>query len=364
MNRSSARSGVILIITAALAAILATLCLTFIARANNAGADSAWIGRYTQARVMLHAGLSYVQECARIGWDTRLGDGDNHEGFGWVDVRGGIRDRARFVTVHGRNPSGAEAAAFPLGPRSQFDREGEDGTALAGGDGIWDRLWDPALVEDGDGDGLADRPAWPAVGSVARAPMFRMRRPPFAIEPVVAPNPIANNPADPAFGLPLLLHPDPLPAFGRGVAGGAPATRWADWSAGERSALPGSEGRAWFRVYRDGPATFVVTCGCGGSEGFRDWPEVLGAQAEDLFQRDQRMFEDIVANEVRLWYRIEWSPAVNGNEPQTIGWNGSQLSVVTGGKPDHVSKWPWARIVNQGGTIQWIQRLRAPPELW
>ncbi|MDA3960532.1 MAG: hypothetical protein PF961_07060 [Planctomycetota bacterium] len=360
---TTARSGVLLIIVAALAAILATLGLTFLSMARNEGDELAWAARYTQARIMLHAGCAYVQETARIGWDRQLGDGSNEEAYGWVDVRGGIRDRAAFASRMGRAPTAAEEGRFPIGPRSNQDLVTESGAS--GADGIYDAMYATTLAVDGNGDGIADRPLWPAIGSVVRCPMQRLERPPFAITQTVAPNAIANDPSDPAFGLPLLIKPDPEPLFGPGVTAASTASaRWLDWSRGDVRPRAGAEGQAWVRIHRDGPATFVITCGAGASEGFRDWDEVRGLGEQALFQSNQDIFDQIVADEIRLWYRIEWSPAIAGNPPVTIDWRTLQLNPQGGGSADNVNQQPWARVVNQGGTIQWIQRLRAAPAVW
>lgn len=348
------RRGALLIVVVGLLVMLASLVMTFIARTRMDAEDLRWTVNRTQARLMLTAATSYIQETSRIGWDATLADSVNIEAFGWVDVRGGVRDRQRFRDVHGREPTPAEEQIFPIGPRSQAD---------ANNDGIYDALWSPVLVESSR-PGVVDRPAWPAIGSVVRCPMFVMERPPFAIAPTVAPNAIANDPADPAFGLPFLRNPDPQPRFGPAVTAASPAAqRWADWSTGDTAPRPGTSARSWFRIYRDGPATFVITCGSGATFAFRDWREVEAAGATGLFPGGEGTFLEILDQEVRLWYRVEWSPAVGATT--TAGSQTSANNVAPRGSGEGLRRVRLeARGTNQGGTIAWIQRLLGPPEVW
>jgi hypothetical protein len=132
-----------------------------------------------------------------------------------------------------------------------------------------------------------------------------------------------------------------------------------------------SADRSWFRVYREGPATFIVTCGAGGTQGFRDWDEVVGAgpQAVARFE-DESLFATLAAQEVRLWYRVEWSPAIATPEVHNIknAWNY--------GPEDHYVSYPMntsdsainprsqAHCRNLGGTIRYVQRLRLAPTWW
>lgn len=284
------RRGSILVVVAGIALLTGTLVLAFIVRNRNDVEESELVHRHIQARIMLAAACSYVQEASRLGW--------GEEAYGWVDVRDG-----------------------QVGPK--------DCTGAA--------LW------------AAGR--WPAPGTHARCPMHAQVRPPDAVQPDAAPNRMVSDPADPLFGLPLLRRPDPLPV----------AATWAEFRAGDPTPRPESANRSWFRVHRDGPATFVVTVGAGASEGFKDWDEVLAEGAAWRFSDDQGLFETIRAQELRLWYRIEWSPAVASGsgapgfteEYDRLGWN-SQLNRPILGCPHP----------NQGGTIQWIQRLRAPPLAW
>jgi len=75
-----------------------------------------------------------------------------------------------------------------------------------------------------------------------------------------------------------------------------------------------------------------------------------------LFGGSEAAFDDALALETRLWYRIEWSPAIHnqssfGAHAQNT-WRDARATDAS----------PYS--VNQGGTIQFIQRLRSPPDSW
>ncbi|MDA3959759.1 MAG: hypothetical protein PF961_03140 [Planctomycetota bacterium] len=365
------RGGFLLIVVLAFMVLSAVLAIAFVTRARSASANVAVSLQQAQARVMLSAACSYICEASRVGWDLSAysnptwsqrypsvndpNDPNNliHErSYGWVDVRDG-----------------------QLGPKTKdYD-----------GDGAFDLRYSNALSIDSSNDGSADRPAWPAVGSVCIAPMERLQRPPYAISQDVAPNAISTDPSDPLFGVPVLRKPDPVPlGFD---ASDTVAQRWDQHRQGDVSIDPASSGLAWFRIFRDGPATFTITVGAGGSRGYRDWDEVCGLNAENEFGGDQGLFDLQVAQEVRLWYRVEWSPAVGGVDVRYL--MKAYDSTAESEKPKHytfptrkrhgpINEYPniapvpasrarvptaapWVTTVNQGGTIAWVQRLHTPP---
>jgi hypothetical protein len=295
------RHGAVLFITAALCALLVVLTLAFLVAMRADAQATGVVLGQSQARLMLMAACNYVLEAGRIGW--------GEECYGWVDVRDGM-----------------------LGPKPNMQR-------------------------------IDDASRFP-IGHVARCPMYAWERPPFAISPR-DPNPIDTalqadgvTPVDLAtFGQPYLAKPDPLPAAG--------ATTYGEWKAGNPSARPESLALGWFRVYRDGPATFVLTCGSGGTYGFKDWAEVDTSSRTRLFFGSQQVFEQLLEAEVRVWYRIEWSPAV-AVVPQsnhltgtdTYAWYGCGASV----EQARTSVQPGRD--NVCGTIQWVQRLRFPTDTW
>jgi len=325
------RRGAILILTIGVCAMLAALALGFIARTRIDALEMSQVMRQAQARVMLSAACAYVLETARIGWDDPTDNGtpgNIQEAFGWVDVRSGL-----------------------IGPRDP------SGNALYSNTKVLKRRLT---------DSAASIPSWPAIGAVCLAPMMVYERPSFAIDRNVTPNPIVNDPNATDFGLPLLKNEEPRAQFSPDLAASATvAQRWTDWKTGNRI-IPGDpssplrlrtsgDQQAWFRLRRDGPATFVVTAGCGGTLGFRDWDEVEVRGATARFANDQAFFDQLLEDEIRMWYRIEWSPAIRSTGAGYDAVNGISSSI---------GMQRWATMINQAGTISFIQRLRSPPVEW
>ena len=329
----SPRRGTIIILVAGMSALLAAMALAFLARMRGDAEEMGVCAREAQARIMLVAGCHYVQEASRLGYQPRAASlaartVAHREGFGWIDVRDGA-----------------------TGPRDQARAN----------------LFSTALVEDSDGDRAPDRPAWPAIGGVVRAPMQVRERPPFAIGLANGCNPMSSDEASPDFGMPYLTRPDPLPTIEN--TGAAAEAAW--WT-GDPRPRSTSTGLAWFRCYRDGDATFVITCGAGGSLGFRDWGEVVGANAEPEFLSDRATFERIVDDEVRLWYRVEWSAAsqdatYHGLE-NDLGRDVYENYIHYSVNSSHTTPFSCSRSrsypCNPVGTIRWVQRLLGPPTKW
>ncbi|HEX3134443.1 MAG TPA: hypothetical protein VHX44_12770 [Planctomycetota bacterium] len=322
----SQRHGTVLIIVAGLSALLASLALAFLARQRSSQQETIIYEQDIQARIMMVAACDYISECARIGYDTAIG-AEHFEVFGWIDVRdGSVGPNIRGVCA---------SEIVPL-----FD--------------------DTRLVEYW-GRSTADRFAWPAQKSVARCPMQVLERPPFAIRLNATPNVMVTDETSPDFGRPYLKNPDPQPQ----------ADTRTEFMSVDRRVRQSSAHRAWFRVYREGPATFIITCGAGGTLGYRDWNEVEGAGATATAEfGDPSVFDSLRAQETRLWYRVEWSPGIATAEVHNIknAWNI--------GDEDHYVSYPLntsnssinprsqAQCRNQGGTFRYIQRLRMPPTWW
>jgi hypothetical protein len=360
--RSPARAGTILIIVAGISALLATLVLGFLMRMRSDIEESRLVMQHAQAKLMLAAACSYVQECSRLGWDRwgtsqrsalpTTGEPIHDEGFGWIDVR------------HGG-----------IGPNDRFGRP-------VGGIGDWSSPPE---------DRVTGQPRWPAVGGIARCPMQVRQVTPYAITPVMAYNPIGfdlpTSHAD--YGMPLLRHPDPQPvgdatttgngwrsATGGGSSG-VSAANYGAWEVGDRRVRQATAGKSWFRVRREEPAVFVLTCGSGGSEGFRSWDEVVRAGEEQRFG-DRMLFEQLRVSELRLWYRIEWSAAITEAIDRTIlferaAWNkpfaqGHQHYLTTPPNntlvPLQESGMTQNWLKNPVGTIRWVSRLVTEPSLW
>ena len=351
------RRASVLVVIAGVLAMLSTLSVAFLMRMRQDAQESDLVVHLAQCRLMLHAGMQFVQESSRLGYATAADP--SIEAWGWIDVRDGA-----------------------IGPKGN------------GGAQLW----------------TAGK--WPAPGTVKRAPMYMVKRPPFAVVPHMYPNriPTETDPAiDPQykdhFGIPVLAKPDPMPAFDPtlGAYSGSTVQR-ADWVKGDLQPIDASLGLAWFRVYRelgteiDRPAksgepgaTFVITVGSGGTQGFKDWAEVTAAGADAQFGASQSMFNSLLAAELRQWYRVEWSAAVGGGEmrvhkpPLSLNkqWAGRDLTSAVGGKyrtnharsPLNSSRsrekeygggetYSSAEPRNYVGTISYIQRLEKQPASW
>jgi hypothetical protein len=338
------RRGTILIIVAGVTALLIGLSLAFLVRMRNDSEEMDIVMRESQSRIMLMAGCNYVQECSRLGWNMP-GDADrirHKEAYGWIDVRDG--------SVGPSIDNGVDAQV-PV------------------------KVWSAALVEDGDGDGSKDRPAWPAPGSVVRCPMHVMQRPPFATQLTANYNPIVTDVDSPDFGMPYLTKADPQ------TFTGDRAKFWA----GDRAPRQNSVNLSWFRCYREAAqdtvpapaeaARFIVTCGAGATQGFSSWDEVRGAGRTDIFNDDPSLFGEFLKEEVRLWFRIEWTAAIKDvtyhciendlgtNDIDNYTWfamNASTKAAVAGGTSSRTQ----SHSRNMVGTIRWVQRLATAPTFW
>ncbi len=365
MIRSPGRTGSVLLLVSGIVAMLAMLATVFLTRMRTDAQEISTLRQQTQCRIMLHAGMAFIQEQSRLGYARMAPNGDcldPREAWGWIDSRP-VDDP----------PGSGSLAAPPFGQLANGFRY------LIGPRGN-DRvpLWTAG--------------SWPDVGTSIRCPMYLKRRPPWAVEPRIAVNPIPDDPNDPAtFGIPVLKNADPIPLI-------VPGDGRAEWSRGDPTPDQRSTGFSWFRVYREdgreagrpanaGPvgATFIITVGGAGSRGYKDWNEVITDGATTDFQGDSVIFDEIVAGEMRQWYRVEWSPAVSGGDnhlyheavahadrsPQRSTFyahlpvNSSRhRNDQTGPFWDPQNNASTSEARNYIGTIRYIERLEIPPSAW
>lgn len=329
--RATTRQGTILIIVAGMSALLASMALAFLVRMRSDVEESRLLMQETQAQIMLTAACNFIMERSRLGWDPLPSMGSFHspihrEAFGWVDVRNG-----------------------QPGPRDESGKL----IGTPSGDPMSDNIPDPwvdlALPPN-------DRPA-------KREPMFVMIRPPYAVMPTVAPNPVELT--GPNALKPALRNPDPMPVVPSGMI--------QEWAEGDTDPDPGRQAAAWFRVWRAGPATFVVTAGAGDTLGFRDWAEVRREGLTESFGGDtdagRSMFAFLQSQEVRKWYLVEWSPYVASSDYQNIQneWPHKNPGTETYlQRPMNTSQESRSqgRLVNPVGTIRSIRRLMNEPDHW
>jgi hypothetical protein len=212
--------------------------------------------------------------------------------------------------------------------------------------------------------------------------MWVWNRTRYAIKPTVAFNPMERESGKPGFGLPYLRYPDPQPQvvnyWTEGSGGSAvndqnfdrglldPSS--SDYVHGDRRPRVTSTGMAWFRVYRSGPARFIITCGAGGSLGFRAWND-MNRDEKLQFGDDANFWGDLRNQESLMWYEVEWSPAVGGatyqcidNEQRPDHYQWRPFNPVHENYPGGHQSQPHAR--NMVGTFRYIQRLRHEPTTW
>jgi hypothetical protein len=140
------------------------------------------------------------------------------------------------------------------------------------------------------------------------------------------------------------------------------------WTIGDPTPRGNYLGRSWFRIVREATgAVFTVTCGAGGTRGFRSWDE-MGAGHRAEFGDDRTLWESMRSSETLLWYRVEWSPATTAIDMNFLREHEEHTFRVgtptyRGGDPDN--NYSGQQMApNMGGTIQWIQRLRLEPAVW
>lgn len=338
MMMPSPRQGTILIIVAGISALMASLAITFLARMRSDVQESEQLMREAQAHIVLVAACHYIQEASRIGYD-KGGSSIHPEAYGWIDIRDGA--------------VGPKATAIATNIDQPNDRH--------------------LLPSHGTDDDTLFRQQ-----EVRRCELFVKEIPPFAIKPEVAPNPIDPT----ADGVPWLVELDPKPVI---------TSSFADFSSGRvdsaNRSIPKQNtlNRCWFRLLRcgkgDNPrlaiynaATFIVTCGAGQTRGFRSWAEMTDADRQS-FSNSQALFESLQQSEIRLWYLVEWSPAVGGlhmfnlvhhrgalQDAEKDSFTFNQYSHFP---PNHsFYSHSHTKERNFGGTIRMVQRLVTEPLDW
>jgi type II secretory pathway pseudopilin PulG len=374
---AGARQGTILIIVAGMSALLATMALTFVAKMRADAEESALVLQEAQARIMLAAACNYIQEGSRIGWDTYKAAGSANPTDA-NDAFPGDPNSSATVPVHEETFGWIDTRDGSSGPKTQEGRV------------CWTNVpavtWAPS--------GSPQRPLWPAPTSIVRCPMYVWQRPPCATQLTAAYNPILTDPnqtSNPTYLYPFLHNPDPQPQVSNGWVQLAPGTNppaaaptisttlyddgangatQSDFIHGDPTPRTQTMNKSWFRVLREGPATFLITVGAGGTMGFRSYSEASAQGFATLFNSDSGYFQDLSDHEMRMWYRVEWSAAVTDvtyhwNLHHTLGWQ------------DNYTQWPqnashsWAYGPrssgfdrNMGGTFRWIERLRTEPTFW
>ncbi|MFM2089763.1 MAG: hypothetical protein RLZZ127_252 [Planctomycetota bacterium] len=489
--RESARRGAVLLVVVGIAAMVLALVVSFISVMRADAEANRNIVKETQARLMLHAAMMYVQEGSRLGWSDETREAlarasiprapgwreDSPPGpsasaapvalvidrggqtFGWTDIRNGWLGPLgpRDVTSAGiPSPSWwrSHQSALAWPDYRPFPRE--------------DRWTVPMHPSD-------EFPApqfrrWPLPGSAVRVPMAVPVRPPYAVLPIAAGNPLVPmrsdsstatelSPADPGWdadwgggfgindkwlmpnvatvgyrgtrGYIGMLDPQPMErtwsVFRSPATVAIPASLLAQQPELGLQTMPGTDGLAWFRIYRettedhdgdrsvaqytkDGetavawlhdnvaladnlqlpvarPAgftgfrnwnVFIITAGAGPGRGFRYWDlpsndgrralEPVTAKESGLFA-DQAMFEEVRSQDRMLWFRVEWTAlqggGMHGNTYQTAE-RTPQVDNLLRLNYSYAGS-EGARMLSPasfGGSFKWVQRLDREPPKW
>lgn len=322
LDSTPTRAGTLLIIVAGISALLLSLTITFLVQMRSDVEESEAVVREAQARIVLIAALQYLQEASRLGWDNPTTP-EHEEAFGWSDIRDGS-----------------------AGPK------GKTGLPLyAVGNGRFPDIG----------------------GTAARFQLHALEQPPFAITATFAPNPTPLDASIPWNNLVKYHNMDPSPA----------SSTWDDFARGMPQVRVESQGRSWFRIYRDKnnlsatpsrppvePATFTITCGAGATQGFRDFDEANNLGYGDLFNNDRHYFATLRAQERIMWFRTEWTSAVGGSSMgvrikdgywEMPELNQGAYSNVYNGTPVQGAQMQWWANRNSLGSFLWIQRLENQP---
>ncbi|MDA3960314.1 MAG: hypothetical protein PF961_05965 [Planctomycetota bacterium] len=419
MCRNPNRSGVILIVVAGIVSMLMVLAVAFLSRNRSDALDNQVVADDAQARITAVSAFRFIQESSRLGWEDgsqgswTLASGARYqaqEGFGWTDIRdGSVGPRAPHAPSGAPEPSWWQAnwpafpAPAPLWWKATWPHYGVDGSGA---------------LPTTDGAHSSTVLRWPAPGTVYRAELHRLARPPRAVLPVYAPNPVpslAEPSASSLAGTPNQTTRSGVATTARnaflaaargerargswhGMLDPQPAADTLNaFVAGDRSPVAGTDGRTWFRVYRElpqdhngrddaswtdphydavpipGHSVFVVAAGAGGSYGFRFWDdtdpgfsralEPITASESGLFGSDEELFRETQRRSRVLFFRVEWSAL----QASADNWRYyGRMEQHRSDRIEHSSSpnWPGTVVRSFAGNLKWIQRLDEEPVRW
>ncbi len=203
---SATRAGAVLIIVTGLAMVLLGIAMTFMLRMRADSQETRIVVAEAQARLMLHAGLMFIQEESRLGW--------GEETFGWTDVRDGS-----------------------LGPRPARDVS-TGATGVIPQPSWWKGSWGAYVgtptMDDSTWRADSTR-TWPCPGAVGRFPMAVPVQPPYATQLTYAYNPVNAPQGSIPYGQPNYENPWVPAALGNDPillkpgTGGVPMTTASYW---------------------------------------------------------------------------------------------------------------------------------------
>lgn len=426
---SKIRQGTVLIIVAGLATVLMALVGTFLSRVRaDTSANDILVGN-AQNRITLVSALSYIQEASRMGWCTdpsyQLWGSSSEfvagDTYGWTDIRdGSLGPRGPMPPAGSTAPSWWQSnwPAFPAPPPYWWESDWGTFGSLPATDSAW----------------RGSKIRWPGPGSILRADLYAMQRPPLAIQPTIAPNPIAGlqGPSD-TLNMSGTRGQD-RPSSTVETAGwsdfdGAVSNSHGTWVGmldpqpvadnvtdflnGDTTPTIESQGRVWFRIYRElpqdhdnidnpnwtdpyydkvplqGHSSFIITVGYGGTRGYR-WFD--STHASELGQSDlfadiaepetgavsgyfgtgddgRDVFKELRSREVIAWYRVQWSGNSDGGTTEIYD-DGRFTNIMIDQQEDLDVDGGYGDYGNQGhfktwfGSFRFVQRLTREPPRW
>lgn len=348
------RRGTVLIVVAGLSALLLTMFVVLTRQVRSEVNDGVLVVRDAQARVGLSAALAYILEAARFGAG---GDGET---FGWTDVRdGSAGPKGRAVNGVIPNPVGTgstwpQVTSVLRAPLECWECPPSAVMPLMAYNTLkipdtWNEEWENTS-ESGRWTTNIGTVLQPKIitltGSVSASLGYvsdRIGSTGYWVNPTYTAgtyllntnglsalyNQVYNYMYNPGF-----LQGQPDPSWCYALQPQPIKSTWTTFLAGHLQTdgnpkiRPESRRRAWIRIYREGPTdhagsgntenmgndygVFIVTCGAGGTEGYKSYNDpLMSADAKAAFQ-SQPFFDDLRRQERILWYRVKWSAFVGG----------------------------------------------------
>jgi hypothetical protein len=427
--RNQSRRGSVLVIVAALAAVMMATFAVVISQVQSEVSEGELLVRDAQARIMLPSALSFVLESARLG---QTFDG---ESFGWTDIRdGGIGPRGprdqngnlpaeltesssgglsawpapggiyrADMHLWNRTPYAirSEASYNPVKVPSEWLVEYEAAADAAKGDTLLGGILGPGYSVNASSDPLtrvsADKDTSATQGYwTTDIPVLNDSGHKYHWNRVwlrlLAPFTQWDDPDHQG-----MLVPQPV------------TDDWDSYATGDKTVRPASGGIGWFRVYREkaadhdgdgwpwydtvplnGHGVFIITCGGGGTLGYRNWAEVPSDVRSSAFLGDETFFNELRATERILWYRVQWKGFTGGAGDGveryriTVDRKGEGSQAFSSFSNIHTRTWGLddyrnshghedyshfhpnspLPMINTLGTITFVERLEREPDTW
>lgn len=412
-------AGSVLVIVAGITALIALTFLMVLSLTRDDAGRASQALRMAQHRIVLTSALLYLQETSRLGW--------GEETMGWIDPRFDpsvtrpdgsayrnldlVDGPRRMKSVSNVYPPVFTAGTWPApGSTMRADLAPCRRAPFA----VSQRMACPVINQIGqraDGVSIFDPTKPTGYADWVMRPLMNAETIPLGV--------LINQssrvgitytylPVVPSW----IPYGDAVFKTNPGGIGISPiATDQASYVAGDTNLMPEYMGLAWFRIYREvssqhdgliantldkyadgttpydiapevGNGTFVITCGAGGSRGFKDYSEANAALPG--WFADAQTFGQIRQSEIVSWYRVQWSPQIGGNfnkeqmrDNFDLQWthpfgiyNHNVLTdrgtvvVQDPGSDIHTTRIDTAGVKAPFGSFSWVQKLEKEPPQW